>query len=255
MLTCFVPAFVPNLPQNIAPNFVPTTVATKRSLNRTPYFANATMRLSRGQSTKMCDALWARSRVLDSTAQVQFPRFTSMPLRSESNNSAMFEQQWPQAQPVVRQYLVGLLGRRGAVDEVMQEVAFICLQRIATFDQSRSFTAWALGVARLEVFSHRRKQVLLSIEQLPQLEEAMSDANDYVAELSDPRQTALLRCLENLSIPYRNFIELRYHQNMTHEQIAETLTMNLGAVKMMLSRIRAQLRDCIERRVSGTGEP
>jgi hypothetical protein len=69
MLTCFIPTFVPN------------TVASERSRNRTLFFADATMRLSRSQSAKMSDILWAH----------RAPR-------SESNNSLLFEQHWTQTQ-------------------------------------------------------------------------------------------------------------------------------------------------------------
>lgn len=171
------------------------------------------------------------------------------------DGTALFEAHWPRAQPIVRNYIMGLIGRRGAIDEVVQEVAFTCLRRIATFDRSRDFTAWALGVARLEVFTHRRRQVLLPLGDFPELEAALSDAQEHLSDQSESRQKALVTCQERLSDQYRRFIDLRYGENRSHDEIAECLRMSVGAVKVALSRIRTLLRQCVEHRLAGTGAP
>jgi RNA polymerase sigma-70 factor, ECF subfamily len=167
--------------------------------------------------------------------------------------SHLFDAHWPAAQPIVKNYIVGLLGRRGAIDEVVQEVAYTCLRRIATFDQARSFTAWALGIARLEVFTHRRQQVLLSLGNFPELEAAMSDTQEILSDHEEKRRKALALCQERLSEQQRKFIDLYYKEDSSHDKMAEQLGMRSGTVKVALSRIRALLRQCVEHRLTGTG--
>jgi RNA polymerase sigma-70 factor (ECF subfamily) len=150
---------------------------------------------------------------------------------------------------------LGLLGRRGATDEVVQEVAYTCLRRIATFDTSRDFTAWALGVARLEVFTHRRRQILLPLGDFPDLEVALSDVQEIAANQDDLRRKALLTCQERLSEQHRRFIDLRYGENCSHDEMAERMGMRVGTIKVALSRIRGLLRQCVEHRLAGTGAP
>lgn len=169
--------------------------------------------------------------------------------------SALFDAHWPQAQPIVRNYILGLLGRRGATDEVVQEVAYTCLRRIATFDTTRDFSAWAVGVARLEVFTHRRRQILLPLGDFPELEVALSDPQEILANQDDLRRKALLTCQERLSEQQRRFIDLRYGENCSHDEMAERLSMRIGTIKVALSRIRAVLRQCVEHRLAGTGAP
>lgn len=169
--------------------------------------------------------------------------------------SALFDTHWPQAQPIVRNYILGLLGRRGATDEVVQEVAYTCLRRIATFDTTRDFSAWAVGVARLEVFTHRRRQILLPLGDFPELEVALSDPQEILANQDDLRRKALLTCQERLSEQQRRFIDLRYGENCSHDEMAERLSMRIGTIKVALSRIRAVLRQCVEHRLAGTGAP
>jgi len=171
------------------------------------------------------------------------------------NARTLFDTHWPLAQPIVRNYILGLLGRRGATDEVVQEVAFTCLRRLSTFDPSRDFTAWAIGVARLEVFTHRRRQVLLPLADFPELEVALSDPQELLADHNELRRKALLICQERLSEQHRRFIELRYGDNCSHDDIAQRLEMRVGTVKVALSRIRTLLRECVEHRLSGTGAP
>ena len=206
-------------------------------------------------ATKTCDASRTDRVMLATTDWLQFSDLVRMQDQSEAENRDLFESQWPEAQPIVRHYIMGLIGRRGAIDEIVQEVAFICLRRIATFDKTRSFTAWAIGVARLEVFTHRRQQVLLSLDHFPELEVTLSDAQEHLADLNDLRQNALPICLERLSDQCRTFIDLRYGQNQSHEDMAERMRMSINAIKTTLTRIRAQLRECVEHRLSGTGAP
>jgi len=171
------------------------------------------------------------------------------------DDRAQFDAHWPHAQPIVRSYILGLLGRRGPTDEVVQEVAFTCLRRIASFDRSRDFTAWALGVARLEVFTHRRRQVLLPLDDFPELEVALSDTEELLSDQSEARRKALVTCQARLSDHHRRFIDLRYGENRSHDEMAERLSMRVGAVKVALSRIRALLRQCVEHRLAGTSAP
>jgi RNA polymerase sigma-70 factor, ECF subfamily len=202
-----------------------------------------------------CDASCANRVMIYTTDEERFPYFLSMKDQREAEQRNFFESQWPGAQPIVRKYIMGLIGRRGAIDEIVQEVAYICLRRIATFDKNRSFTAWAIGIARLEVFTHRRQQVLLSIDHFPDLEMKLSDAEENVTDFSDLRQRALTLCLERLTDNYQKFIDLRYGKNQSHEDMAEHLGMSIIAIKVSLTRIRAQLRECVEHRLSGTSAP
>jgi RNA polymerase sigma-70 factor (ECF subfamily) len=207
------------------------------------------------------DAWAPRGDSLPSTGQRMAQRYagkTRVTVMQEpvgSVDSAWFEEHWPQTQPVVRNYVLGLIGRCGATDEIVQEVAYTCLRRIASFDSSRNFTAWALGVARLEVFTHRRRQILLPLEDFPDLEMAMSDAQEINSNQDELRRTALLSCHKRLSDQQRQFVDLRYGENCSHDEMAKRLGMRIGSIKVAMSRIRSLLRKCVEHRLAGTATP
>ena len=63
------------------------------------------------------------------------------------------------------------------------------------------------------------------------------------------REKALGFCLEQLSGRGARFIQDRYHRGLSIEAMAEEAGMKLDALYQTLSRLRRQLRDCVERRL------
>jgi RNA polymerase sigma-70 factor, ECF subfamily len=198
-----------------------------------------------------CALDWPARPTTVSAARAQ-AEVADMPEPEVPSSSALFDTHWPAAQPAVKRYIVSFLGRNGAIDEVVQEVAYACLRRLATFDPQRNFTAWALGIARLEIFTHRRRQVLLPLEHYPELEVVMSEAQEAFIDEGERRRRALVTCQERLSDQQRSLITLHYVNNHSHEQMAEQLNMLPGTVRVALTRIRALLRNCVEHRLAGT---
>jgi RNA polymerase sigma-70 factor, ECF subfamily len=169
---------------------------------------------------------------------------------ARDDHSELFAARWPLAQPAIHGYLYGLVGNRSAADDILQEVAVTCLRRMHSYDRARPFTAWALGVARLEFFTHRRRETRLPIERHPGLEAALSDPADHLDDELDRQRDALQHCLGQVGEHQRRFLELRYVDDRSNDQIADQLALRADSVKVMLSRIRAVLRACVERRLA-----
>src|SRR5687768_4508167 len=58
-----------------------------------------------------------------------------------------FTRLWLPAQPVVVSMLAARIGDRAVVEDLVQEVALGAFQKLADYDETRSFTAWVLGIA------------------------------------------------------------------------------------------------------------
>lgn len=65
----------------------------------------------------------------------------------------------------------------------------------------------------------------------------------------DDRLEALQQCLEKLAERARNALDLKYTQGRSEAEVAERLATSLDAIKSLLKRTRAQLRECVERQV------
>ncbi|MDA3963335.1 MAG: sigma-70 family RNA polymerase sigma factor [Planctomycetota bacterium] len=150
-----------------------------------------------------------------------------------------------------RQQLLGFLRLwlpQDLVEDAFQECYMIVLRRIEDFDRSRDFDAWVRGIARKVAPKickrHRRERPVLPEELQERIEQALQEQDLRCDEDLHHLQT----CLEGAQPRHQELIGLRYHQGLSLDAIAERLHATAGAIQVSLSRIRAALRNCIERR-------
>jgi RNA polymerase sigma-70 factor, ECF subfamily len=173
--------------------------------------------------------------------------------RATSPDRAHFSTLWQHAEIPVTRYVMSLVGRRSAADEIVQEVAYICFKQWETYEPNRDFTAWALGIARLEIFTHRRRNILLPISEIPELEALVGDPNRLIKKQSEERQRALAYCMNKLADHQKRLLEQRYGRNHSYEEMSTTLNIQINSLKAMLSLIRKILRTCINEHLTKTG--
>lgn len=139
-------------------------------------------------------------------------------------------------------------------EEVLQETSLILWRKWDSFDRSRDFANWALGIARFEVLKHlskRKRAGALGFHE----DLAEQIASLLVERASQPegehaRRLALKKCLDMLCESDRELIDLRYRGNMTARGVAERLNRPKSTVYQALARIRRRLFECIQRRVA-----
>lgn len=172
------------------------------------------------------------------------------------DNSDVVQQmtvEWTRAQPSVRRFVSSFLRDPGAVDDVLQEVALIVVEKFEDWDPNRPFAGWALGIARRVVSAHlRRKYREKKIE--------LSDAIDRVAlsfEKLEPHaevmKDSLADCLGQIRGQSHRLLSLRYREGLELKQIAERLGMTASNVGVMLHRVRAALRECVDNKLRAEG--
>jgi RNA polymerase sigma-70 factor (ECF subfamily) len=156
---------------------------------------------------------------------------------------------WTQAQPAVSAFVHALVGNASDRDEVLQMVALSVLESFEGYDGARPFLPWALGVARKEVANFRRTS-----ERFPSLSEAAQAALAVaIAEVAEGERATLVHlaeCMAKLAGRPREVCELRYRSGLKPARIAEVLGMQPNTVAKALERVRAELRECIERHES-----
>ena len=165
------------------------------------------------------------------------------------NDQERFMRLWTTHQPSVAKYLHALVRDRGAAEDLLQETALVMFRRFAEYDAARSFVAWALGIARFKVMGLRRdaarSRLVFDDEALEQFTESWVEQTPGLSE----RGAALETCIDRLADHARQMVRLRYFEDLNAEQIADKLGGNGAAVRVALQRIRAQLRECVERKV------
>ncbi len=142
-----------------------------------------------------------------------------------------------------------------AADDVFQDVALVLWRKFDEFDPSRSFGAWARGVAvrqAMQYFDrHRRTPIPFSPETIEALLKAYEEEEES-AETGDgaARQAALRHCIMALPEKSRRLLELRYDARLKLHEVAERLSTTLDAAHKALSRLRLALRKCIEKELA-----
>jgi RNA polymerase sigma-70 factor, ECF subfamily len=154
----------------------------------------------------------------------------------------------------LRAFIGSIFRERSTRDDVLQETALVLWREFDRFDRSRSFGAWARGIAANKVLQrldrdHRGPQSLPA-EAVP----AVLAAYERTDVPGDARRDALEQCLQQLPEKSRTLLALRYDEGLSLAQLAERMSSTFDAVHKSLSRIRAKLQACVQRRLRLAGE-
>jgi RNA polymerase sigma-70 factor (ECF subfamily) len=133
--------------------------------------------------------------------------------------------------------------------EVAQETFIRVLRSLGTYDPDRPLRSWIFKIASnlsLDVI-RRRKRRPVSIESLSDEDGPSIEAVDpgpapdegMRLEWAAERFEALVA---ELPEHYRAILHLRYREGLAYEEIAETLEMPLGTVKVRLHRAHEMIR-------------
>jgi RNA polymerase sigma-70 factor (ECF subfamily) len=144
-------------------------------------------------------------------------------------------------------------GSSGARD-ILQEVNITLWQKRKTFEMGTNFKAWAFQIARYHMQNHRRRlarQGWLVFDD--DLMEAMSPQLESGPEELEDRHIALRRCLQKLRPQDRDLLHHRYATSGSLENYGRATKRSAGTLKAVLFKLRAGLRDCIERQMVQQG--
>ena len=152
----------------------------------------------------------------------------------------------------LRGFIVALLPDLAQVDDVFQETFLTVSAKAEAFDPERDFLAWACGVARLKVREAGRRAAR---EWQPLSEEVLEAlvASEPKAADEDQRLGLLADCLQVLAPQSRRIVELCYQQSHKPAEIARLLEWSVESVYVALSRARAALRQCVDRKHTAAG--
>ena len=169
---------------------------------------------------------------------------------------AEFARRLRQNQTRLYGYIHALVRDLNDADDLYQQTALILWKKFAAFDATRSFFAWACGVARLEVANflrtRARRRLYFSDDLSLLLIEAHGDMTDE--ELED-RRDALARCVERLRQRDRELLTECYGESSGVHGAADRRGRSSHSVYNSLRRIRRALFECIARTLAQESRP
>ncbi|MGI8604240.1 MAG: sigma-70 family RNA polymerase sigma factor [Verrucomicrobiales bacterium] len=146
-----------------------------------------------------------------------------------------------------RAFIGALVRERAARDDVFRDMALALWESYDGYDPARSFGAWARGVATNRILQQRRRDARITFS--PETIEAVRDAFDRTEAGPGQREEALEECLKRLPERSAEILVLRYGQGSPASAIAGQLHISADVVNQTLSRLRAQLGECVRRQL------
>jgi RNA polymerase sigma-70 factor (ECF subfamily) len=130
--------------------------------------------------------------------------------------------------------------------DVVQEVLIKAIKEPRLFDADFRIQAWLFRVTRNLCFNlsrdRRRRQGLLNINIT-----VRSSVPDQIERIfGEQRKEEMLLAFEQISAEHREILTLRYYDDLSYAEIAETLRIKLGTVMSRLSRARERLMAVLE---------
>ena len=133
-----------------------------------------------------------------------------------------------------------LLGARGEAEDAAQETFIRAHERLHLFDPQRPFGPWVRRVAANLCFNRMQalKDPGLPFEDELENVHAASEPSPEALVEKNEKNEWIWRAIMSLPPHYRAVIELRHFQELSYDEIAQTLGLPVGVVKTHLHRAR-----------------
>ncbi len=154
-------------------------------------------------------------------------------------------------------YLLYLSGNREQAEDLFQEVWMRVLVRGSQYNGQARFETWLFTIARNLLIDQRRKRTMSSLDELFEgkseddrpmaFEVADGEPSpfDHFANLEDRQRIS--GALLELDTLHREVLVLRFHEELSLEEIAKVTKAPLSTVKSRLYRGMAMIRPKLER--------
>lgn len=151
-------------------------------------------------------------------------------------------------------YLMFLTGKREVAEDLFQETWMRVLVRGAQYNGKARFDTWLFTIARNLVIDLSRKRTMASLDEMSAAGEderpfeiAMDAPSPFEQFQTRENSAEVAEVLLKLEPSYREVLVLRFHEELSLEEIAQLTRAPLSTVKSRLYRGLAALRPEMER--------
>ncbi len=148
----------------------------------------------------------------------------------------------------LRVFARGMLPNWPAVDDVLQEASVVMWKKLHQLEKEEDFFTWARVIVRYEALRARRNaardRLVLSEETLELLaDEAMDTTGDDLEQ----ERSALNCCLKKMGDEQRDLVFAASMRDGGVKELAEATNRTANSLYKLIGRLRASLRDCVDR--------
>jgi len=172
------------------------------------------------------------------------------------NDPELLDQLIEQYQHRLLRYLLFLTGKRETAEDLFQETWMRVLLRGAQYNGKARFDTWLFTIARNLVIDLSRKRTMASLDEMSESNDDERGERPFEVALDAPSpleqfatresRAEVAEVLLKLEPNYREVLVLRFHEEMSLEEIASVTRAPLSTVKSRLYRGLAALKPEME---------
>lgn len=173
----------------------------------------------------------------------------------EKNDQAAYAELLDRYKESVFYLLLKMVNNKDDAEDLTLEAFGKAFKNIEQYTPNFAFSTWLFRIATNNCidFIRKKRMVTLSLDKTftsgdgdEMTMDVRSDTLDPEEHLIRKQKNVLMRSIvEKLKPRYRLLVEMRYFQEMSYEEISETLDLPLGTVKAQLFRAREFLYNVI----------
>jgi RNA polymerase sigma-70 factor (ECF subfamily) len=180
--------------------------------------------------------------VAPKTPLVETTNLAAVPNRVQqdaaANGENLIDRLIHQYHPDVYRYGYRLSGNAADADDLAQQVFLAAYQKIDQLREVERARGWLLAITRnqfLKMYRRRRPVDSSSLEM---------DVNQVPEKIKkeDVDKEQLQAALDEMPEPFRTVLLMFYFEDLSYQEIAESLQLAIGTVMSRLSRAKGQLR-------------
>lgn len=182
--------------------------------------------------------------------------------RIKEGDVAAFEELVTLHQHAIVGTVAKMLGSPNDAEDIGQQVFVRIWKSAERYEPKAKFTTWMFTITRNLVFNEMRRRQRKPAVSMDEREEKFhlsspdeSAVTPADAALQHELEDAVDAAIQALPEKQRMAVVLRRYEELPYEEIAGILDLSLPAVKSLLFRARAQLKENLQRYLDGDGDP
>lgn len=143
-----------------------------------------------------------------------------------------------------------MLGNAQEAEDAAQETFLRAFSRLKQYKSEHKFSTWILSIANNHCIDRLRKRraTFVSIDDNPVLQNLEDDGpRPDRSALRREHSREIQTLLDELDPDYRTPLILRHWEELSYDEIAETMGISVSAVKSRLFRARQKMADIVTR--------
>ncbi|MBN2329478.1 MAG: sigma-70 family RNA polymerase sigma factor [Candidatus Omnitrophica bacterium] len=150
---------------------------------------------------------------------------------------------------IVYRIAYSMTGNPDEAQDVVQEVFYRAYRALKSYTPDRPFKAWINRITVNFVLDQRKKKRIkassLTMEDDQMLHVPDSTYNPHEEQRKSEREDVVLKAIRQLPEKYQTVLLLRHIEDLSYEEIAQTLSLPLGTVMTHIHRARTKLSEIL----------